>query len=856
MWRITLRGLAAKKFRLVLTSISIVLGVAFMAGTFVLTDTIGGVFDGLFANTTKGVDAVVRGRQPYKAAGPGANQEETRPPVPDSVVDVVRGVRGVDRAAGNLLGYALVIGRDGKAIGSQAPTFGLAWYPPREAVNESLTLVTGRQARAPDEVTLDVKTFEAGGFRIGDPVRISFLTVEPREFTVTGTFLFGGKKEGLAGATLAAFTPTTAQEVMNRVGQWDLIEAREDTGVTQDELAARIRSTLRADGSAGRYEVLTGEQLAKEQADQIQQNLSFFNTFLLIFALVALFVGAFVIYNTFSITVAQRIREIGLLRALGATSKQVNRSIVAEAGVVGLLSSVLGIGLGIALVPGLMALFSAVGASLPKGNLVVAPRTIVVSFLVGIVVTLVSSIAPARRAARVPPIAALRDQALDAATTRRRYTWGTVLWLVGAGLILIALFGGLSSGVGQIVGLGAFLAFIGVAMLSPLLARPAATVLTWPMRRLGRFTARLAKENAERSPRRTASTASALMIGLTLVSAVAVLAASFKTTFASTIQTQSSADFVLSPSNFSPFPTTAAQRVRAAFPDALVTEYRLGSVEIDGTGQSVLGASPNLPKLIDIGLRPGADRAGFRDGGLYVRDKEATTRGWKVGDEVAVTFPDGPATLTVQGIYDTELPPPWDLPIVMSLADWDRFPVQQDVQVGIRLAPGTDQAAAARVIKRIARDIGGIEADNKADYIAKRLQQFDQILNLVYVLLLLAVVIALVGIVNTLALSVYERTREIGLLRAVGMSRSQLRRMIRDEALIVSAFGALLGVVIGVTFAGLVVAALASEGIAFSVPVGQLVVFVVLAVGAGLIAGIPPARRAARLDVLSAITTE
>lgn len=856
MWRVTLRGLLAKKFRLVLTSISIVLGVAFMAGTFVLTDTIGGVFDGLFANTTKGVDAVVRSRQPYQASGPGANQGETRPPVPESVVDVVRDVRGVARAEGNLLGYALVIGRDGEALGSQAPTFGLAWYPPRLAINESLELVEGRRARAPDEVTLDVKTFEDSGFRLGDRVRISFLTVPQREFTITGTFLFGGKKEGLAGATLSAFTPDTAQAVMNRVGTWDLVEARADAGVSETTLTTRIRSTLRAEGLAGRYQVLTGEELAKEQADQIQQNLSFFNTFLLIFALVALFVGAFVIYNTFSITVAQRIREIGLLRALGASSKQVNRSVVAEAGVVGVLSALLGIGLGIAIVPALMGLFAAVGAPLPKGGLIVAPRTLIVSFLVGTVITLVSAIAPARRASRVPPIAALRDQAFDPGSVRRRYVWGGVLWSLGAVAIVVALFGGLDSGVGELVGLGAFLAFIGVAMLSPLLARPAAVVLTWPLRSLGRFTARLAKENAERSPRRTASTASALMIGLTLVSAVAVLAASFKTTFAATIRTQSSADFVLSPSNFQPFSPVAAERIRQELPGATVTEYRLGPVQIAGATENVLGASPSLPRLVDMGLRSDARRSAFRDGGLYVRDTEATQRGWKVGTEVPVTFPDGTSTLTVQGIYDKELPPPWDLPIVMSLADWSHFPTQQDVQVGIRVAPGTDLADAARVVKRIARETGGIDADNQAGYIAKQLQQFDQILNLVYVLLLLAVVIALVGIVNTLALSVYERTREIGLLRAVGMTRTQLRQTIRDEALIVSAFGSLLGVVIGVTFAGLVVAALSSDGITFSVPVVQLIVFVVLAVLAGLVAGVPPARRAARLDVLDAITTE
>src|SRR6478735_9529286 len=310
MWRVTFRGLAAKKFRLVLTSLAVVLGVAFMAGTFVLTDTLGNVFDNLFANTTRGVDAVVRAKEPFKPSNDQGGGEVTRPPVPDSLVGVVRGVDGVDVAQGNLQdGYALVTGKDGEAIVNQAPTLGVAWYPRQRAVNQSLELVKGRQARTPDEVALDLKTFEDGGFKLGDKVRISFLTVPPREFDLVGTFLFGGKKNGTAGATIAAFEPTAAQELMNRSGQWDVIEARADSGVSQTELRDRIQKTLKSEGLAKDYESLTGDQLAKEQANDVKDNLSFFNTFLLIFAIVALFVGAFVIYNTFSITIAQRIRE-------------------------------------------------------------------------------------------------------------------------------------------------------------------------------------------------------------------------------------------------------------------------------------------------------------------------------------------------------------------------------------------------------------------------------------------------------------------------------------------------------------------------------------------------------------------
>src|SRR6478672_6235297 len=388
MWRVTFRGLAAKKFRLVLTSLAVVLGVAFMAGTFVLTDTLGNVFDNLFANTTRGVDAVVRAKEPFKPSNEQGGGEVTRPPVPDSLVGVVRGVDGVDVAQGNLQdGYALVTGKDGEAIVNQAPTLGVAWYPRQRAVNQSLELVKGRQARTPDEVALDLKTFEDGGFKLGDKVRISFLTVPPREFDLVGTFLFGGKKNGTAGATIAAFEPTAAQELMNRSGQWDVIEARADSGVSQTELRDRIQKTLKSEG------------LAKD-------NLSLFNTFLLIFAIVALFVGAFVIYNTFSITIAQRIREFGLLRALGASGRQVTTSVVVESFTVGALSSVLGIILGIAIVKPLEALIGAFGIDLPTGPMQILPRTIIVSFIVGTGVTLVSSLAPARRASRIAPIAA------------------------------------------------------------------------------------------------------------------------------------------------------------------------------------------------------------------------------------------------------------------------------------------------------------------------------------------------------------------------------------------------------------------------------------------------------------------
>lgn len=857
MWRATVRGLFAKKFRLVLTSIAIVLGVAFMAGTFVLTDTLGSVFDNLFANTTKGVDAVVRSKEPFKASNQQGGGEQTRPPVPASLLEVVDGVDGVALAQGNLLGYALVTGTDGEAIQNQAPTFGLPWFPERESVNESNEVVQGRAPRAPDEVALDLATFEEGKFRIGDTARISFNTVPPREFEVVGTFLFGGKKDALVGATLAAFEPTTAQEVMNRVDQWDLIEVKAESGVSQTELRDNLRAELRAEGLSADFESITGEELADEQADEIQQNLSFFNTFLLAFALIALFVGAFVIYNTFSITVTQRIRELGLLRALGASGRQVVGSVVLEALVVGALSSVLGIVLGVLIVPPLQALLRAFGIDLPGGSLQIEPRTIVVSFLVGTGITLIAALAPARRASRIPPIAALRDQAFDGSAGRRRYYWGAGFLVLGILALLNGLFGDLGGGeAAGFVGIAALLVFIGVAMLSPLVAGPIARVLTWPSTRTSSITGLLARENSQRNPRRTASAAAALMIGLALVCAIAIMSQSFKSTFRNAIEGQTTADFILSPSAFQPFSPEAAQAVRDEMPGSTVVEYRYGTIELDGNGTAILGASPEFTRMTDAGVTAGAAERFESAGGMLVYRDEAEARGLVVGDVLDVGFPEGPGTLTVQGFFDDKLALPSDADFIVSTDEWGGFTDPQDIYVGILKPDDLSTKQAERIVERIADRVGGIEADNLAGYVDRQIAQFNQILGLMYVLLAFAAFIALIGIVNTLALSIYERTREIGLMRAVGMTRVQLRRMIRGEALVTATFGSLLGLAIGLLFGVMIVRAFSDDGIELAVPIPQLVVFVILAGIAGLIAGVFPARRAARLDVLQAITDE
>ncbi len=865
-----------------------------MAGTFVLTDTLGSVFDSLFVDATKGVDSVVRAQEPFKAEGQNGNGAETRPPVPEGLDALVRTVPGVQRAQGTVFQYALVQGKDGEAIQHQAPTFGTTWYPKGRSVNQSLDLVkyrgdVGRQPASPDEVALDVKTAEDGNFKIGDQVTITFLTVEPRTFTLTGAFEFGGKTDGLAGATLAAFTPKTAQAVMNRVGQWDSIEVRAEPDVSQIELRDAIRKQLPAfrtdlatDGTTvPRLQAITGDQLAKEQSDAIKDNLSFFNTFLLIFALISLFVGAFIIYNTFSITVAQRTREIGLMRALGASGGQVVTSVAVEALVVGLFSSVVGLGLGILLVKPLEGLLSAFGIDLPSGPLEIQPRTIVVSLIVGTLVTFVSAIAPARRAARVPPISALREQTLTGTSGRRRYVWGTVLTIVGAAILGYGLLIAAGSTAALSVGISAAIVFIGVAMLSPLLARPAARAITYPAERRKSITGVLAQQNAMRNPRRTASTAAALMIGLALVTLISIFGASFKATISTAIDDQTRADFILSPKNFAPFSPDAATQVRSEF-DAqfgspgTVVQYRSGTVEVGGEGTEVLGATANFRETSEVPLRGTLDKAALRAGGVVVADTVADSRECVADADVTLKkvlchkgtylpmrFPAGAGVEPVQvaGVFtDTKAigsNSDYVLGFDPDTDQWEqRFTDATDLFVFVRKPADASTKEANTIVKQVAADIGGIEAENKAEFKDRQIAQFNQILGLMYVLLLFAILIALIGIINTLALSIYERTREIGLLRAVGMTRKQMRRMVRGEAVVVAIFGSLLGLVIGLVFGIAIITALASEGIDLSVPVGQLIVLVVLAGLAGLLSGMPPARRAARLNVLDAIASE
>jgi putative ABC transport system permease protein len=841
MWRATIKGLVAHKLRLGLTGLAVVLGVAFVAGTLVLTDTLGHTFDQLFAQVSKGVAVTVRAKSNF-----GTDHGR----ISDSLLPTVTAVEGVERANGIVQGYAEVIGSDGKAVSTGgAPTFGVNWV---NAPENPLTLRSGRAPRGPTEVAIDVGTAEKAKLKVGDRVEILFLG-PPRHFTVVGLTGFGSA-DNLAGATISAFDTATAQDVLDSKGKFDAIDVAAAPGVSDIALRNRIASVLPSG-----VEAITGAKAAQENAQQVKDGLGFFKTALLVFAGIALFVGTFIIFNTFSIIVAQRTRELGLLRALGATGRQVTTSVLVEAVITGLVASAVGLGLGVLMAIGLQSLLKGFGISLPSSGLVFLPRTIWVSLLIGTVVTVVAAFSPARRAASIPPIAAMRDVPPPAASLRRRSIVGTIVTVIGLAELFVGLFGSVKTPINN-VGLGVALIFVGVAMLAPLIARPLARAIGAPFAALFKLPGRLGRENAARNPRRTSSTASALMIGLALVAFTGIFAQSLKASVADLLDRTLKADYILSTSQFAGFTPDAAQAARGVQGVGIVSELRGGQdsqIKIDGKSHFPSGVDPaTIDKVLNLELRPGSSLAGLQSGGIAIKGATADANNWKLGDRIPVRFPTGGVQeLPLVAIFDANT---FVGDYLLSIHTFEReFTQQLDQQVLIVAEPGASLTAVRGGIDEAMKPYPNVEVQDQAEFRQQQENQIDTLLGLITALLLLAIIIALVGIVNTLALSIFERTREIGLLRAVGMSRRQVRGMIRWEAVVIAVFGAVLGVALGIFFGWALVEALKDQGITvFAIPVGQLVIYVVLAGLAGILAAVWPARRAAKLDVLRAVTVE
>ena len=860
MWKATIRGLLARKMRLALTALSVLLGVSFVAGTYVLTDTLDASFQTFFRQTVQGVDVVVRPQGAFDGGG-------QRDRFSDAVVSHVRGEPGVGSAFGQLQGYAQFVDKAGDAIQTGgAPTFGISWGQDGRSGPLRLTddraepggCVTGRgrPPRGPTEVAMDVGTARKHGFRVGDEVDV--LLQGPKErFCIVGLFGFGDRFESLA-VTFGAFDVPTAQQALGAVGELDAVNVVAEPGVAPRVLRDRIRAEL-----GPSFDVTLASEFASDQSSQFTSFFSLLTQLLLGFAAIGLVVGAFIIFNTFAILVAQRTREFGLLRAMGASGRQVVVAVVAEAGIVGLVSAIAGLAAGIGLAALLLSLLESAGFDVPTGALVVEDRTVIAALGIGVLVTVASSIVPALRAARIPPVAAINDTVEERPRPLvRRGIIGTLLLTASVPCLIVGVQRSrVATDVTSeiwLVAVGALLLFFGVVVLLATFSRPLAGFLGSPLRATG-ATGALARANAMRNPRRTSATASALVIGLALVGLVAIFGQSAKVSVTQAVDRGVRADFVLKAQQFASFSPQVAERLRALPELDAVAAFRFSNVRFRGNEETVTGVdATRLAPVVDLRLRSGGFGRLGTDGVLVSR-KAAEEYGLEVGDTELVQFQRQFVPLRVAGIYDQEdftggLP----VPFVVAKAAYDTGlgPNQQDSLIYVKAKKG-DTAAAGRAIEAsLGRDFPNIDVLTREQYKSDQEGAIDRFLTVTVALLLLAEIIAVLGIVNTLALSVFERTHELGLMRAVGMSRRQTRRMIRGESVIIALIGGLVGTAIGLVWGWAFTSALENQGITeISIPVGQLAVFVGLSMVAGVVAALFPAWRASRLDVLTAIAT-
>jgi putative ABC transport system permease protein len=849
---VALKGLLGRKLRAALTAVAVVLGVAMISGTYVLTDTIKAAFGTVFTQVYKNTDAVITGKS---AIGGNENNGVTPPSLPESLLGEVRALPDVALAEGGISDQAQLVDHNNKVVSrGGAPSLAFSVNPTGDQRFNPLALTEGQWPNGPEEIAIDAKTASSKDFKVGDTIGV--LTRGPvQKFRITGLVKFGGVSS-LGGATLAIFDLPTAQKLFHKEGKFDSIGVASKPNVTPEALAAQIEPLL-----GPTAQVRTGQQEAKQAAKDTNSFLSILEYFLLAFGFVALFVGIFVIANTMGITVAQRMRELATLRTLGATRRQVYWSVVLEALVIGVIASVIGLFLGLGLAKLLNQLFISFGIDLPQVGTVFATRTIVVALLVGTLVTLIASIRPALRATRVEPIAAVREGAV--LPTSRLARFGPYIAIgvivVSIGLMLLGLFGGGSTKLRLLaLGIGAVGVFIGVAMLAPTLVPPIARVLGYPAARFGGAAGMLARGNSIRNPSRTASTASALMIGLTLVTLVSVLAAGLKTTFGDAVNKLFVADYALTSQNgFTPSSTASEKALRGVEGVTVVSGVRAGQAQAFGNRISITAVEPTVSKVIDLKWIEGsaATPAELGDDGAFVAKSYAKDHQLVLGSPIEMKTPTGSTlNLKLRGVFD---PPKGGSPfgdITISAQRFDReYPNPQNLFTFVKTVDGVTDAQTTRLTQALA-PFPDAKIQTKSEFIKTQEGGINLLLKLLYVLLSLSIIISLFGIVNTLVLTVFERTREIGMLRAVGMQRRQVRNMIRHESIITALLGAALGIPVGVVLALMVGKAI--DYPAFTIPWGTLIVFVIAAIIAGLIAAIFPARRAGRLNILDALKYE
>jgi putative ABC transport system permease protein len=929
---VAVRGLLGRKLRAALTAVAVVLGVAMISGTYVLTDTIQTAFDRIFTESYRGTDAVVTARTAFEPSAEGDTgfAQET---LPESALERTRRVEGADAAIGGVAGIAQIVDKGGEVLTtSGAPALGFS-VDPSQPRFESLTLAEGRWP-GPNEVAIDEASYEKADFRVGETIRVAARGPAER-MRLSGVVRFGALSS-LGGATIAAMDLPTAQQMFGKKGRLDQIRVAAEPGVSPSQLIANLQRELGAE-----VRVRSGVGQAERDASSTNEFIGFLQNFLLAFAGIALFVGAFVISNTFSITIAQRTREFATIRTIGGSRRQVLASVIVEAILIGTAASLIGLFLGFLLARGLNALFDAVGFDLPKVGLVYAPRTIVVALLVGILVTLLASLRPAIRATRVPPIAAVREGAT--LPESRLAHWRTPGALLLAALGVAALFFGLfkdglgTTGVLAWLGVGALALFSGVALFASRIVRPLAdavspvgtvmvtvfSVLFYPIllgywllryglferraagaKRIGAFllgivltlivpiltpvvlamwvvgrlgwyspewpverpgviadpAARgLARENAQRNPQRTAATAAALMIGLALVTLVAVLAQGIRTTFLDSVDQQFVADYAITAQdNFSPLPVDVERRTEDVQGTTAVSGIRFGQARIADDTQNITGVDEDLTRTIKVDWVAGDDRvpAQLGENGAFVREDWAKDRNLRVGSAVRVLTPSGRTLdLRIRGIFDepTGGSPFGNVNISASTFDAN-YEQPTNGFTFANMRGGVTEANTRRLEQVLGPAFPNAKVQDREEFKDNQISGLTAVLNILYVLLALSVIVSLFGIINTLALSVFERTRELGLLRAIGMTRRQVRRMIRQESVVTALIGAVLGIILGIALGILLVARI--DFIEFSLPTVTLIIVALAAILVGIVAAIMPARRASRLNVLEALQYE
>lgn len=842
MFRTALRNVLAHKARLLMTVLAVMLGVAFVSGTLVFTNTISNAFQNSSAKGFEQVDVAVQAKyQDDKGDTVGKTPELTQ-----AMLDTSAKVPGAASAIGVVGGFTAIADKDGKLIGGGFRSEGGNYWGTRDA---RYPLAGGHAPSGKDEVAIDSETAKRAGYKVGDTVRIS---VDGPVLTPTITGVFTTDDGNVAaGGSLALFDTATAQKLFGKAGTYDEIDVKAAAGTSQSALKSALDKAL----PKGRTETTTGRQLADDQAQMISDSMSGLKQGLLVFAGIALFVGTFIIANTFTMLVAQRTKELALLRAVGASRRQITRSVLVEAFVVGAVAAVTGLVAGIGIGAGLRSLMDSLGATVPDGPLVITSGTVLSALAVGILITMLAAWLPGRRAAKIPPVAAMSSVHAQATTKSLvlRNTLGALFTAAGVAVVLAATSMNGTDGQAP-MGLGAVLLIIGVFILTPLLSRPLIAASA-PVLRIFGISGKLARQNSVRNPRRTAATASALMIGLTLITGMTVVAGSLQKSIDKMASSAIRADYVVSMANGNELSADVDKKLTTTSGVTATSPLRNAPSRIDGTTEYLTGVTGSaIGMLTDLKVDSGTFKVGGTQ--VVVDDDTAKSHGWKAGSTFTAHYEDGKAQrLTVSGVYEGN-----ELIKGIMLDNTTLAPHQTDpadMQVLVKTAGGASSSTKDKLEKALGTN-PAIKVQDKKDLSNSIAQTFTLVLNMVYGLLAMAVIVAVLGVINTLAMSVFERSQEIGMLRAIGLDRKGIKRMVRLESLVISLFGGVLGIGLGVFFGWAAGELLGTKMATYELvlPWARMALFLLLAATVGVLAALWPARRAARLNMLAAIKSE